>query len=466
MAVETEKVWPPSATKSSSYLLPAIAGLVLSGVTILLSTKVLLLIAGVAGLVTLFVVPGSIFYAVLLIIPVNVELGGVLTVTRVVLLAALLAWIFNALTHRAPWPRVFHWPDGVFAFAFFLCVLVSALVNSNPGLLQQLGPFFIYAVIFYSTLTFVRTEEDLRRALHVLVFIALLEAILVLFEVYFNFVPFGGLHQEIADERGEATRAVGTAGHPIWLSGFFLITLPVTVFLALSTRRRWLTLLLIPVTGVQVLAWWFTYSRSGMISMASILFAVLLVSSKGGRFLATMVGIAVLSVLINYEFSLVSLISDISETDIFRKIEKSASVSAAIESFRWREENWAMGWNIFRDNVLFGAGLESPASTLLAYLPTDATAHTYIAPAPPHNQFITVAADSGIFTLFFFISLWVWALMCTKKAMACPELRLYGILFFIILVAQLTHFTFNPFSRDIWLTLALSASLGRMAALK
>jgi len=147
MAVETEKVWPPSTTKSSSYLLPAITGLVLSGAAMMLSTKVLFLIAGVAGLVTLFVVPGSIYYAVLLIIPVNVELGGVFTVSRVVLLAALLAWIFNALTYLASWPRVFHWPEGLLAFAFFLCTLVSALVNNNPGLTQQLGPFVLLLLL-------------------------------------------------------------------------------------------------------------------------------------------------------------------------------------------------------------------------------------------------------------------------------------------------------------------------------
>lgn len=88
-----------------------------------------------------------------------------------------------------------------------------------------------------------------------------------------------------------------------------------------------------------------------------------------------------------------------------------------------------MGWEIIKTYPLVGIGIDAVSSNAMDFMPRNAVAHTHIAPAVPHNAFLQVGAESGLFALLFFVLLWLWALRSILLALRYVELRPYAMLF-------------------------------------
>lgn len=78
-------------------------------------------------------------------------------------------------------------------------------------------------------------------------------------------------------------------------------------------------------------------------------------------------------------------------------------------------------------------------------------------------MFLEVASELGVFSLFSFIGLWVWAFVSIKQGLNHPEVRPYAVLVGSMLAGQMIFLMITPMVREIWLTLPMAMALGSMA---
>lgn len=427
----------------------------------MLSLRGAVLLPLVAVATVMLAVPYSGLYALVAVVPVNVQITDQITISRLAVVGALGIAAFQALTRRTPVPQPFVWPEGVVAAIFFFAVVIASLAYGPAGLLPRVGPFIIYAAIFFVVLTQADDPVRFRRVLWILVVTGVLQSLLVLAEAFYDFTPFGGWHAELAEERGEEVRVVGTHAHPITLAGFFQVVIPVAVGLALTTTARALRLPLLGAAALCAVAWWYTYARSSWIGVVVLVGAAMLAASRTTRALALAGGFVGFVLLVLYDFSPAALIRDIESLALLRSASQVAGVAPGSESLNWRLENWAAAWNMFLENPVFGVGLDQSHRFAFDHLPLGSSAHTHIGSATPHNIFLHIAAEIGGFALAAFVTLCVLAFRALWRAAGDAALRPYAVLLFAVLSGLLATYFFNPMPREIWLVLALALALGR-----
>lgn len=440
------------------------AGGMLGSLVGLFALRGALVVPGLAAAAVMAAIPFSGLYAVVAIVPINVQLTDQITVTRLVVVGALGLTAFQVLTRRIPAPRPLAGADGLVATVFFAAVLASSVAFDLSGLLGRVGPFVIYAAIFFFVVTQADDVVRFRRVLWVLAAAAVLQTALVMAEAHYDFKPFGGWHAELDSLRSDdEVRVVGTHAHSITLAGFFLVAIAATTGLAVTARSRGARVLLLVAVAAFLVGWWYTYARSSWIGMAILVAAAMLAASRGSRALAVIGALAAGIVLALYNFSPDALIRDVESLAFLNAASQVAGVAAGTESLAWRLENWTAAWNMFLAHPLFGVGLDHSPNVAFDYLPLGASAHTQIGAAVPHNIFLQLAAEVGAVAVVSFVVLCALAFRALRRAAAVPELRVYAVTVFAALAGLLAMFFFNPMPREVWLVLALAFALERAA---
>ena len=87
-------------------------------------------------------------------------------------------------------------------------------------------------------------------------------------------------------------------------------------------------------------------------------------------------------------------------------------------------------------------------------------------PVVIHNAFIEVASELGIFGFAAFAGLMIHAFACLARNWSDPELGGFARALFVTLLGQIVLLIFTPMIREIWLTLSLAASLGRIGQVR
>ncbi|WP_456388771.1 O-antigen ligase family protein [Profundibacter sp.] len=432
-------------------------------------------VAAIGGTKSVVIVPGLVFayimvmtpysglYAIVATTPVNVEIAGPITVSRLAILLGAMAVYIQAIKGQIPFPKATIWPEGILALAFFIWIIIATLGAGGGHLVAKIGPFFIFAVIFFVVLNYGDKLSRIHNLFILLATVGLLQAMLVLSEALIGFSPFGGWHATLSAAQGDGeVRVVGTSSHPIILAGFFQVALGALVVLVFWAKSNIQRLYWIGSICVVIAGWWFTYSRSSWIGMAAMLFVGMLLSSRASRKLAIIGGVSGFVILSIFDFSPSALIRYIEDFGSLSAVTSSAGLSAASESLDWRTENWAGAWRIFLANPVFGVGLDASKGQMLAHLPAGAIAHQYISPEVPHNMFLLILAETGLISFLLFIALWIMAFRSLFRVGSNPKYRPYAIALAAIMVGQITTFFFNPLPREIWLTMGMSLALGRV----
>jgi len=436
----------------------------ISGISVAaLGLKSLVLVPMLAGLAAMLMIPYSGFYAMVATMPVNVEISGPITVTRLILLLCFVSILVQTSRRQIPPFRVMIWPGGTVAMAFFAWLAFASFAVGKSGIIERIGPYIIYASVFFVVLNYADTPKRLRGAFVTLVGIGVFEAGLAFAEVLFGFQPFGGWHSELASLQGEGEiRATGTSAHPIGFAVFFQLVLVASVTLAVTERSRVSKLIFPILIPLFLAAWWFTYSRSSWIGMGLIILVGMLLASKVTRALAIIGGSILLVLLATHDYSLSAIAESLQNLATVKKVASTAGLSESSDSLRWRFENWAAAWSIFKEYPLFGFGLDLSIDASFSHLPPGAVAHEYTATAVPHNMFLLVLAEAGIVSFMLFILIWIFALRGLIAAGRVPELRAYAIAVFAMLVGVTGTYFFNPMGRETWLVLAMGMALGRI----
>lgn len=441
-------------------------GILAGGSVAALGTKAVVLVPALAGAAAILLIPYSPLYMILATVPINVEIAGPITVSRLAIVFGVFVAFWQGVKNQAPFPRLSIWPEGTLGLAFFLWILVASIAVGGGGLLSRVGPFIIYAAIFFVVLNYVDTLGRMRSAMVTIVLVGIAQAALVIAEALFNFTPFGGWQAELAAERGSEVRVVGSSSHPIILAGFFQVVIGFTFMLLLTARTIFFRLFFLATAGLLLAAWWYTFARSSWIGMAAMLLVAMVLLSRPTRILGLTGAVVAFVLLWTHDFSPRALIDTIESLTSLGAHTSTAGVAAATESFSWRTENWAAAVSMWAESPLFGVGLDRSPLHVLPHLPQGAVAHQYIAPAVPHNMFLFLLTETGLPSVILFIMLWIAAFSAALRSWAFVEYRPFVIALMAIMAGQIGTFFFNPLPREVFLTMALTIALGRLARLR
>lgn len=454
------------------FTVPTLVGVALGASVLALSTKALAIAVAVAAFAAMAASSVFPYYILVATIPVQVDLIGGITVTKLITPLTIGMVALNALVHRGPWPVGLRWPAGYLAGAFFVISLVSlSLAEGVARFPGEAAKVPVYAALFFLTLTFVRTPVDFRRLLWVVAITGAIEGIITAAQVHYGFVMPGDWRRNIGlpSEGGVdgsfmsmaegKIRAEGTTAHPILLASFFLMAIPCTTFLFIKEERACIKVVLGGMLGLMVYGWFYTFARSSVIGFIVLSAVALWFRFPVARkFSPILVGLLLGGVL-SWQ-----IISDWFQTGIqtveSQNLFAEADLNEGTGSFAFRRESIAGGWNLFLANPWFGVGFGQAINRYMPYLPSWAT-HQYH-PAVIHNAFLEVASELGIFCLSAFVGLWAWAFVCLKRGLHIPEFRPYTILLTSLLIGQISFLMITPMVRELWLSLAMAIAVGQM----
>lgn len=465
------------ARANREWRLPAVTGTLLGVAVASAPAKAIALLVGFTGLTLLYLIPSLPYLLIVASTPVHIGFGGGITLERLMIVAGLAVMLLRAITGQGPWPISMRNPMAWIGLLFFMIVLISGLLMDEPlrGVLSGIRFYAPMGVIFFTTLTFLRTEQDLRRLGWCLIALGLLEALIAIAEARFGFVVPGGSQADYAALKAElgGTRVVGTTWHPIVLGGFLMVSIAFAIAYTLWHRRPWIRLGLVGAVLVMMYGFWLTLSRSAWIGLMVTAITVFALSRPWRLRVVLLLSFVGFGVLAAYSFNLVNLIEDIESATALGTLSanNSASIASSAESFIWRLESWGMGWLVFLDYPLLGIG---PLETMLTwnpdYLPSWATFYgsrineMQGGLGGVHNAFIQILAELGILGFTVFAALWLCAGRSIAVAMQHDATRGFALLMAGIITGQFVYLLIDPVNREIWLTLAIAASLGPIAS--
>ncbi len=458
---------------ATTYTVPTLVGATLGASVLALSTKALALVIAGSACVGMMASAAFPYFILVATIPVQVDLLGGVTVTKLITPLAIGMVTINALIRRGPWPVLLRWPAGYLAGTFFLTSLLSlVLAEGLRGFPGEAAKIPVYGTLFFLTLTFNRTADDLRRLLWVITITGVGEALITAAQVHYGFVMPGDWRRNVGlpGEGGVdgafmsisegKVRAEGTTAHPIFLASFFLMAMPCTTFLLLHEKHPWVKASLGAMLGLMGYAWFYTFARSSVVGFALLIVVALWFQSKLVRKLSVIALVLALAGGLSYQ-----VVSEWFQAGIHTVESQSlfgkADLNESSGSLAFRRESIVGGWNLFWAHPWFGVGFGEAINHYVKYLPS--WADHYYHPAVIHNMFLEVASELGVFALSAFIGMWAWAFVCLKRGLSIPALRSYAVLLTSLLIGQIAFLMITPMVREIWLTLPMAMAIGHMA---
>lgn len=423
----------------SRRLIIAIVLLVTCGVA-LLATYLLLqsvalasgLVAGVVGLVTIFISPfvGLINYLLFLYIRPQDYMSGMVGLPIMLMIGAgtmAMMVVHMAIRDRAI--RFVRAPQNLFVFWFMAAIAASHLATLYIPLFIEATTGFLSTVVMYLLISnLVTSPKRLKIVVNLIVVLTIVLALQGIVQ-YFTGAGFGG--QETYEGR---IQAVGIFSDPNDLALALVIVLPF-VFLKLVEPAP---------TGEKILA---------LISMLILVYALYLTQSRGGLLAFGLL----MFLLFTRRFGLAAGLAAgaVIMAAIFAFGQRMSSISTEEASAYGRVQAWGLGIDLFETHPLFGVG----AGEFTEY-------HFRTA----HNSFVLCAAELGMFGLYpwvmlFYISIknndFISKHMREGKlidvAIYVDTVR-YGLMAF----ALAAYFLSRTYSELLFILAALSAAITHM----
>ena len=224
---------------------------------------------------------------------------------------------------------------------------------------------------------------------------------------------FGGAEVIMMESYGTGIvpRASGTLGHPNSLAIYLELVLPLTLGAALLTAsriRKWLTAVTF-LLGAAALV--LTLSRGGILAGAAMLVVFLFVWGKRAGKLALVSSIMVAA------FATVVALLTVIDNPVKRRFVEDRYETAFV-----RVPLLQVAGRMIEHNYWLGVGLNNYSLTAERY---DFTPERISVqwPAPVHNLYLLVLAETGIFALLALIAFFIGLLLKGIKAARAPDLE-------------------------------------------
>lgn len=311
----------------------------------------------------------------------------------------LVFWVFSIFISRSS--ESFYFPPKFnLLLSSFLLLSFLSLVNSY----DRTYAFFAWLLLLKCYLIFlflinnIQTKKQLKMILFFFLLGASLQAMAAIAQKVTGGLGFAGFMGEaeimvMKAGTGTLSRIGGIMGHPNKLAMFLNLFIPllfITPFCKITLPYKTAALFL----GVPIflLAEFFTLSRSGFFSLllgiTPMLF-LLFHRRNIPKFLAAIVIVSSLGILCTS-----ALLVSSSLRQRFTNEDYGASAT--------RLQLVKVAVNIIQHNPLLGVGLDSFTGEMAKY-DTTSTRITQTFPAPVHNTFLLIAAETGIISLILFL---------------------------------------------------------------
>lgn len=357
-------------------------------------------------------------------------------------LAALMFFLIWA-AERGVWPpraNLF-----IAAGVFLGTCVVATLFSTNPllsvfGLYHRYGglvPFTLYALIMLAIVgLYWEKPQDLKD-------LAKGSSIASVLLLAYCLIQAAG-QDWIAwkdSSGGPPPYPVGTMGNSNFAGGYLGIAVPFLVYVAITAKQDVNKTILYVLTGLDLLALWFTQTRGGMIAAAAgLLTMAFLLRDRLPRWLRWS---AVASLVLGVFLAVMVLFHPGTEKPIgpLAKIE-----TLRTGTFEVRTYYWATAVRIFKERPITGVGLDLYYANYPKYrLPEDGSQLGLTITDKPHNIFLEYLANGGILTFLAYLALVglaMWYGMRRLKTIEDPQ-RTLLVAFIAVLAGYLAQGVFS-----------------------
>jgi O-antigen ligase len=440
----------------------------------------LFLLASALGFTLSLAVPDrKAYYLTLLVlaVPIGVDLnlgfqrssiyrsthGFAIHLSHLPLFALVVIWLARSLAARRPLHLA---TTGLVPIAVLALACVASILGApSPwfGLFELFG-LATAVVLFLYTASQIRERSELRLVLSALMGVVALQGVIGLVQHFTGStlgLEFFGSGKNLGMAAGldTLTRVGGTLGHPNSLALFCDLLLPLGFSLLFCPMNGWVRWLLAAAVGLGASALVVSLSRGG--GSATALAVVILALIHWSRVVGlTRAGLAI-AVIITAGVAIVlgtpnPIRTRILEHDYGSAVGRVSHVQVAVR--------------MIRDHPFFGHGMNNYVEAARAY---DTTPEHIVSlwNAPVHNQFLFVAAETGLIGLAAMLALLLKIMWSLRSAIRSPDplLACTGLGLLLGLVAFMVHaqvdYSHWPRFYTLWLVLGLAVSLGHMAPL-
>jgi O-antigen ligase len=381
--------------------------------------------------------------------------------TALILVAVGIRWI---LTREAPrgW-ALSSIIIGLYGIAIFTSTFVaeefSLAISATLGYLLDAG-------VAVTVMLIMQTERSFRSAIWALLTCGAILCTVNIFQYFTGTFEnsYLGLAQALNDAQivGEysGSRLGGPIGDPNYFAEALIVLVPIAFNQIWAERSLILKAISVYVLLACIITIMLTYSRGGFLSLAIVAVALLFYRSPrlGELLLIASIGIIVLSYLPSKYTERLKTIIDVVSGQIDPREEAS---------FRGRESAMLSAWNMFKDYPFFGVGANNYPIRYPAYASQLGIITTSTDVSSPHNLYLEIAAETGLFGLgTFFLVVGVMfnqirKAMKTFENLKRPDLRdsTIGIalgLFGYFCAAMFIH---GSYPRYLWLMIGIGLSV-------
>lgn len=455
-----QQITSKSLTREN-YFFSALLGLVLGSAVLLYSSKAIIVVLALVILFFIAYLPVLAFLCIIAVIPFSLELFSGLTIAKLVGVGCFLILLANAALGRCQWPIFFKRPEALVALLVFALGFASVLVADDlKSAFKESLESVLYAIIFLVTITYIKTLDDFKKVIWVLLIVGTLQGFLSIAQVHFGviFTESWRASQNYQQYVGlGGLRAETTTAHPILLAIYFQTVMPFVAFMLFQAKANSQRILYGLLLMLMLYGWYLTYARSSAIGILVMLFLALALFTNSGRKIAFFV-------LLVVSFAMLLAISNLQQADqVVSEVWSVGISNSLVDSLRFRFESWAGGWNLFMDNLLFGVGYGQAVNHYLPYLPAWTVTNHH--PLAIHNAFLQVGAErGGMLALSLYLLLWLMAIRALVSLFNDQRLGIYAKLLLVILGGQFIMLMVTPMVRETWLVFGLCFALYRIAS--
>ena len=279
---------------------------------------------------------------------------------------------------------------------FVLCIMLSALKSIELALtVKEIVRWLELFVIFYLTISLINDEKKMRITLYSMFLTVAIVSIWGIINyddgVWFDY---------------KSHRAFSIFGNPNPFAGYVNLIIPVLFGMMMVSVFLWERIMLGVLAVLTMMAWFFSFSKSGWLSLILTMVLVFFLAKAKKR---VPLFLAILFII----FAITFLFSDI--RDNFRYEERSESVP---HSLKHRATCYATGYDMLKDDSILGIGIGNYPLLIKKFAYSDPELIRKFVKSDPsimqthlHSLYLQILVETG----FMGLSAFVFWLVCIIK---------------------------------------------------
>jgi len=314
-----------------------------------------------------------------------------------------------------------------FIFFLFLVSLTISIIYA-PNLSIAFIKLSEWLTIFISSLIIGTILKILRpsiKTISALIVVSLMADLYFTYQSYFQFIKY------IDFSRDYSIYLKGVSGNKNITAASFVIRLPFIFYLLLSSKNNVIKAFAFISSMLVIYAIFLLTARASIISLF-LMFIIVITYLLYKRKEFGIKKIIIQTFLIGLIFFIPVLISNFSNTSSISITERVASINTADDqSSQNRLTYYQDAINRFIENPIMGVGLGNWKIKSIDYVSKEM--QSYIIPYHVHNDFLEIAAESGIVSLLLYILIFYFVLIRILRLVNSSKFNLEVPLFGVVL---------------------------------